>query len=148
MALSWSVSKDSLLYPEPHIRSSRRRLPRHVVESFQALLKLAAEDPTLAAVALSSLAGCVFRPIHLGPAEHVAYDASRPREVSGHACGFMLAGIIPIALSDRDERAYRVMTEDARGDYIAQIDVQEHMAYAFAGWVICTNLRGTAYPRM
>lgn len=102
----------------------------------------------LTAVVLSSLTGCTLRPITLGPAEHVRYDPSRGREVSAHACGFMLGGFIPIAMSNRDERALKVLTDQAHGDYIAQVDVQQTMTYAFVGWTICTTLHGTAYPRV
>lgn len=99
-------------------------------------------------IVLTLSAGCTFRPVRLGPERGVNYDPAHGRAVSGRACGFMLGGFIPIGMSDRDERALRVLTEQAQGQYLAEVQAEQHNTYAFVGWSICTTFHGTAYPRL
>jgi hypothetical protein len=56
-------------------------------------------------------------------------------------------GLIPIALSSRDQRAVTTLTQQANGDAIADVEVEEEMTYAVAGWRICTTFHAVAYAR-
>jgi hypothetical protein len=100
------------------------------------------------AALIQASAGCTFEPVRLGSSEAVRYDPTRSRDVSGRACGFMLGGLVPIALSNRDQRAYRTLTEQAHGDYVADVEAEQRVTYAFVGWTICTEFHAVAYPRL
>ena len=101
----------------------------------------------LAAVAQLST-GCAFRPVRLSSSEPGGYDLSRSRDISATACGFIVGGLIPIALSNRDQRAFNRLTEQAHGDSVADVEAEEHMTYAVVGWTICITFHAVAYPRL
>jgi hypothetical protein len=99
-----------------------------------------------AVVQLSS--GCAYYPVRLSSSESASYDPSRSRDISARSCGFMWGGVIPIALSSRDQRAFGRLRELAHGDYIADVEVEERMTYAVVGFVMCTTFHAVAYPRL
>ena len=101
----------------------------------------------LAVAVLQSSIGCTFRPVQLTTNESPSYDPSRSRDISARACGFMWGGLIPIALSSRDQRAFARLREEAHGDYISDVEAEEQMTYAFVGFVMCTTFHAVAYQR-
>ncbi len=101
----------------------------------------------LAVAVLQSSIGCAFRPVQLTTNESPSYDPSRSRDISARACGFMWGGLIPIALSSRDQRAFARLREEAHGDYISDVEAEEQMTYAFVGFVMCTTFHAVAYQR-
>jgi hypothetical protein len=104
---------------------------------------------TCVALALIPLsAGCRFRPVQLTTTESGSYEPSRSRDISAKSCGFLALGVIPIALSGRDQRAFARLREEAHGDYIADVEAEEQMTYAVAGFVICTTFHAIAYARL
>jgi hypothetical protein len=59
----------------------------------------------------------------------------------------MLLGLIPIALSSRDQRAFGILTQQANGLYIGDVEVEENLTYAVVGWTMCTTFHAVAYAR-
>jgi hypothetical protein len=85
--------------------------------------------------------------LHLAPSPTAPYNTSRGRPVSGEACGFQLMAFFPIKVMSRNERAYEQMLEEAGGDVVTDIKMQERWSFAVVGWNACTTITGTAYPR-
>ena len=101
----------------------------------------------LGAFVTFSLLGCVGVPVQLGSTENEQYDATQGRPLSASACGFMLAGYIPIRVNSRQARAHALLVSRAQGDYVTDIVVQESWTYSFAGSQYCTRFTAIAYPR-
>ncbi len=104
--------------------------------------------PRLLSCFVVALFGCTSVPVNLGPAENVSYDAERGREISAEACGFKLLLWIPIRVNSRAQRAYESLNEQARGDYVADVMVQERWFYGLVGTGYCTKLVAVAYPKL
>ena len=96
--------------------------------------------------ALLAAAGCTSTPLRLGKIEPVS-GATQGRSIQGEACGFQLMAFIPIGILDRNERAYQQMVEQAKGEIIADVQMQERWSFAVVGWRSCTTITGKAYPR-
>lgn len=92
--------------------------------------------------------GCAGRLVSMGPIDGQNFDATKGRSISASACGFQLFLLIPIRTNSRHERAYQGLVAQARGDYIADIKVQETWTWAFVGTVYCTKLEATAFPKI
>ena len=100
-----------------------------------------------AAMLAALSAGCAFHPVQLGAPSSQRFDVTRSRDISAHACGFMLGGLIPIGLSNRDARALTALMQQANGDVVGDVDVEEELTYAVAGWVFCSTFHAVAYAR-
>lgn len=95
------------------------------------------------------LNGCMGKAVKFHAPVDQPYDAAKGRSVTGEACGFQLLLLIPININSRAQQAYGSLLEHAGADsVVTDIKVQEKWFYAFVGTVYCTELQGTAYPRL
>ena len=93
------------------------------------------------------LAGCATTPLHVPMPELEGCEATHGRMLSERACGVMLGGVIPIGMTDRYERAYHSLIQQAPSECVADIKMQEELTYIFVGWRFCTFLAATAYAK-
>ena len=95
-------------------------------------------------------AGCAGRPVNLSSSstktDRATVDFSKGREITAKASGFQLLLLIPIQIHNRHERAYKGLVEQAKGDYITDVKVQESWAWGFVGTAYITTMKATAYP--
>ena len=52
--------------------------------------------------------------------------------------------VIPIMVNSRTQRAYDDLVEQAKGDFITDVEVKESWTYGFVGTGYCTELRAKA----
>lgn len=95
-------------------------------------------------VTASLMGACAGTPVSLGTRVSGPIPTGQERIITAEACGFQLLLFIPIAVNGRMESAYRSLQEQAAGDYITDVQVQERWTYAFVGTVYCTGLRAKA----
>jgi hypothetical protein len=94
-----------------------------------------------------AFAGCSGVPVKFTTEPNQPYDATKGRSVTSKACGFQLLLVIPISINDRADRAYADLVNEANGDYLTSIKVQEKWYYAFVGTMYCTEMQAMAYPK-
>jgi hypothetical protein len=103
------------------------------------------------AAATLLLAACSGTPVRLGtPSDQVDtanVDFSNGRKISASASGFQLLLWIPISVNDRQARAYQSLLNQAPGDYITDVKIDESWTYAFVGTIYKTTIEATAYPK-
>ncbi|WP_020589153.1 hypothetical protein [Desulfobacter curvatus] len=101
-------------------------------------------------ISLILFSGCAGQPIKLSSSQaqagHKNVDFSKGREISATASGFQLLLFIPIQINSRHERAHQMLIDQAKGDYITDIQVQESWSYGFVGTVYTTTLKAMAHP--
>jgi len=95
------------------------------------------------------LVGCSGKPISLPSTPPKVYEDTKKHsyEISASASGFQLLLFIPIDINDRQETAYRLLKEKARGGYITDVKIKESWTYAFVGTSYKTTMTATVYPR-
>ena len=95
------------------------------------------------------LIGCSGKPITLPTNSYSEYIGTETKsyEVTASASGFQLLLFIPININDRQERAYSLLKEKARGNYITDVKVKESWTYGLVGTVYKTTLTATIYPK-
>lgn len=98
---------------------------------------------TICALALL-VGGCSGAPVDLGDRAGVAVPNGPSRDIKADACGFQLLLFIPISVNGRLQRAYADLQEQAHGDYITDVRVQERWTYGFVGTGYCTELTARA----
>ena len=97
------------------------------------------------ACALGLLAsGCSGVPVDLGSRVGQAAPTGPSRDIQASNCGFQLLLFIPINVNNRLQRAYAKLEEQAHGDYITDVRVQERWTYGFVGTGYCTELKAKA----
>jgi hypothetical protein len=96
------------------------------------------------AVAASLLVGCSGAPVRLAPSPGHPPAQGIAHEISASACGFQLLLLIPISINSRQRRANQELKEQAAGDYITDIKIEESWFYGFVGTGYCTTLTATA----
>jgi hypothetical protein len=92
----------------------------------------------------AAIAGCAGAPVQLGTRTSTPVPKGSSRDISAEACGTQLLLFIPIRTNSRMLRAYRALEEQAGGDYITDVQVQERWTYIFVGTNYCTALRAKA----
>lgn len=90
------------------------------------------------------MGGCAGTPVTLGTRVSGPIPAGQERIITAEACGFQLLMFIPIAVNGRMERAYTSLQEQAAGDIITNVQVQESWTYALVGTIYCSDLRAKA----
>jgi hypothetical protein len=99
----------------------------------------------LAIILIASLMGaCAGTPVSLGTRVSGPIPTGQERIITADSCGFQLLLFIPIAVNGRMESAYSSLQEQAAGDFITDVQVQERWTYAFVGTIYCTDLRAKA----
>ncbi len=88
--------------------------------------------------------GCAGTPVELGNRAGQAVPTGPSRDIEGSGCGFQLLLFIPISVNGRLQRAYAELQEQAHGDYITDVQVQERWTYGFVGTGYCTELKARA----
>lgn len=101
-----------------------------------------------AAIALAIIAGCSGVPVALGTRSSVPMPNGAARTITAEACGFQLFLLIPISINGRMERAYQDLEQQAGGDFITDVEVQERWVYGFVGTSYCTALQAKAVRPM
>ena len=91
-----------------------------------------------------ALAACEGVPVRLGTPVKDSAPQGTAREITAESCGFQLLLLIPIAINDRQGRAYRQLEKLAFGDFITDVRVQERWTYAFVGTIYCTSIQAKA----
>ena len=103
---------------------------------------------SIALVVALLLAACEGTAVRLGtPVEEGPTPTGSARELSAEACGAQILYFIPIAINNRQERAYQRLRRDALGDYITDVRVSERWMYLFAGTLYCTTIEAKAIRR-
>lgn len=92
--------------------------------------------------------GCSGLPVKIDSTLQRLIDTSKGRVVTAKSCGFQLLLFIPIAVNNRQTRAYQRLNMNAGGDYITDIKMKESWVYGFVGTAYCTEFEATAYPYM
>jgi hypothetical protein len=95
-------------------------------------------------IAALLMGACAGTPVSLGNRVSGPIPTGQERVITAEACGFQLLLFIPIAVNGRMESAYKSLQEQAAGDFITDVQVQERWTYAFVGTVYCTGLRAKA----
>ena len=90
------------------------------------------------------MAACAGTPVSLGTRVSGPIPTGQERIITAEACGFQLFLFIPIGVNDRMERAYWSLQEQAAGDFITDVQVQESWGWRFVGTSYCTGLRAKA----
>jgi hypothetical protein len=99
----------------------------------------------LAGIATAGLlAACAGTPVSMGTRVTGPIPTGTERTITAEACGFQLFLFIPININSRAERAYQALDEQAGGDFITNVQVQERWTYGFVGTQYCTVLRAKA----
>ena len=102
------------------------------------------------AVACLLINACSGTPIRTGePNRYIEIadvDFSKGRKITASASGFQLLLVIPISINDRHVVAFRRLQEQAGGDYITDITIDESWTYALVGTVYKTTMTARAYP--
>jgi len=95
------------------------------------------------------LVGCSGKPITLPTKSSSDYKKLKKYsyEISSSASGFQLLLFIPIDINDRQERAYMLLKEKAKGGYITDVKIKESWTYAFVGTSYKTTMTATVYPK-
>ncbi|MDD2830464.1 MAG: hypothetical protein PHW18_12895 [Sulfuricurvum sp.] len=95
------------------------------------------------------LSGCVGKPITFKSVDPKSYEdvKDKGRTITGKSSGFQLLWLIPAGINGRHESAYDELMEEAKGDYVTDITIQESWSYAFIGTVYTTTITATAYPK-
>lgn len=73
-------------------------------------------------------------------------DFSAGRKISASSSGFQLLLLIPINVNVRHKRAFQALMDEADGDYITDIKIEESWTYALVGTVYKTTFEAMAYP--
>lgn len=98
-------------------------------------------------VFLTVQTGCAGVPMRIDSSPKRPIDTTKGRVIEDQSCGFELFLLLPIRVNGRQERAYQNLIKAAKGDYIADLEINEEWRYTlFLGTKYCTNLRATAYP--
>lgn len=95
-------------------------------------------------LAAAVLAGCSGVPVALGTRISGPVPSGEARPIAAESCGFQLLLLIPIAINGRQERAYQDLEQQAAGDFITDVEVQERWQYGFVGTIYCTKLQAKA----
>jgi hypothetical protein len=96
-----------------------------------------------------ALAGCETHWTRLDTIEGAKYDESRPQAVKSEACGVMLLfPIIPIRTRSRQLRAELAIQGQAGDAVITDVHVQERWMWLLFATLLCTEISGTAYPKV
>lgn len=90
------------------------------------------------------LTACAGAPVNLGPHPYAPPPAGNVRQVQAKACGFQLLLLIPIAINDRQERAYNTVLAQAGGDYVTDVAWKDEWFYGLVGTGYCTTITATA----
>jgi len=90
------------------------------------------------------LTACSGMPVALGTRASGPVPVGDARTVKGEGCGFQLLLLIPISINDRAERAYMQLEQQAGGDFITDVQVEERWTYALVGTQYCTMMQATA----
>lgn len=98
----------------------------------------------IAALAAAMLAACSGVPVALGSRTAGPVPTGEARTIVAESCGFQLLLLIPIAINSRQERAYQDLEQQAAGDFITDVEVQERWQYGFVGTLYCTKLQAKA----
>ncbi len=94
----------------------------------------------LAPLALATaLCACVGTPVRF-PTSAAAGKPTQPQLLRAKACGFQLLLFIPIAVNDRQVRAYRAVEQQAFGRPLVDVQILEEWTYAFVGTQYCTTV--------
>jgi hypothetical protein len=96
--------------------------------------------------AMFFVTGCNSAPVNLGGTPVPNYDASNPRRISASGSGFQLLLFIPIGINGRYEKAWDELEQQAGGDYITDVTVQDSWTYALIGTIYTVKLEANAYP--
>lgn len=99
---------------------------------------------SVAALALAAaLSACVGTPVQFRTSAAAGLP-TQPRLLQAKACGFQLLLFIPIAINDRQQRAYRAVEAQALGRPVADVQILEEWTYAFVGTQYCTTVTARA----
>jgi hypothetical protein len=102
---------------------------------------------TLLALAIAATqTACQSVPVNLGSEVGVAYDATKPRDIEGEACGFRLFDLIPIQWETIYTTANDNLRSQAPRSYITDVELQIYWRFAVVGTIRCAVLRAKAYP--
>ena len=95
-------------------------------------------------VATVLLSACAGTPVALGTRTAGPVPTGTERVITAEECGFQLLLLIPIRINERMKRAYESLEEQAGGDFITDVQVQERWGWWFVGTSYCTALRAKA----
>lgn len=98
----------------------------------------------ISTVIAALLTACAGTPVAVGTRTEGPIATGTERTITGEACGFQLIYVIPININRRAEYAYQALEQAAGGDFITDVQVQEHWTYAFVGTVHCTTFQAKA----
>lgn len=98
----------------------------------------------VAALVAVFVAGCSGVPVALGSRAAGPVPTGEARTIAAESCGFQLLLFIPIAINGRQERAYQDLEQQAAGDFITDVEIQERWQYGFVGTLYCTKLQAKA----
>lgn len=80
------------------------------------------------------------------PIEKIDLSQVQGRKIIGRATSLHLFGIFPLDVNDRQMRAYERLKEDASGDYMTDIKIQDVWKFVVIGIKYNTIMTATAYP--
>jgi len=92
----------------------------------------------------SVIAACSGVPAQLGSRMTGPVPAGPERAIQAEACGFQLLLFFPISINDRMLRATQALEEEAAGDFITDVKIQESWTYGLVGTQYCTMLEAKA----
>lgn len=95
------------------------------------------------------MSGCAGKPVTFKSVDPKEYAdvKDQGRTIKAKASGFQLLLLIPAGVNSRHERAYNELLEEAQGDYITDVKIEESWTYGFVGTVYTTTMTATAYPK-
>ena len=92
-------------------------------------------------------AGCQGTRVEFKEVFRDRLDLTSGRKIIGKASGLYLFEAIPIAVNDRQMRAYQRLKEEAGSEYITDIRISDSWKFAFIGFKYSTIMTATAYPQ-
>lgn len=100
----------------------------------------------IVATATLLLGACTSLPAELGSRSNQPLPPKNAvaRDIEAQACGWRVI-IISKGVKDHAARAYQELLAQARGDYIAEVQVEQTWTNAIVYREWCTNLKAKAY---
>ncbi len=92
-------------------------------------------------------AGCQGTRVEFSDVPLDRLDLSSGRKIVGKASGLYLFDAIPIAVNDRQMRAYQRLKDEAGSEYITDIRIADSWKFVFIGFKYSTVMTATAYPQ-
>ncbi len=91
----------------------------------------------------AAVCACQGTPVRFQTSE-AAGRPTLPLLLQAKACGFQLLLFIPIAVNDRQARAYQAVQAQAFGRPLVDVQIKEEWTYAFVGTQYCTTVMAKA----